>query len=491
MTRIRPVPAPRSSVLFAACLLALSGCTSMAPHYVRPPTPVSDTLPAQPPTTMGDARAVAELQWRQVFLDPRLQQVIALALENNRDLRIALLNIESQRAQYRIQRASSLPAIDASASQSRSRGSDTSGEAGVSRGASAEVGIASWELDLFGRIRSLNDQALETWLATTETQRGTRLSLVAEVATAWLTLCADQQRLELATQTLHNQQQTLALSQQRHAQGIASGLDLAQVEASVQSARADVASYTAQLAQDRNALELLAGTHVQDTLLPSSAELGSAVALAPIPPDLDSRVLLERPDVLAAEHALKAANANIGAARAAFFPSISLTASTGRSSDALSSLFSGGQRTWSFVPSISIPIFHAGALKAELDVATLGKHIEVARYEKSIQSAFAEVADALVARANLDEQLDAQHALVDANQRGYTLADTRYRAGVDGYLEALDAQRSLYAALQAQITLQLSEANNRVALYKVLGGGADAQPSASAAASASVQDLPG
>lgn len=461
-------------MLLAGCLLALAGCTSLAPRYTRPAAPVSDTLPAGVPAIASDAGAVVDLPWRQVFLDTRLQQVIALALENNRDLRIALLNIETQRAQYRIQRAASLPSIDASAAQSRSRGTDASGQSGVSRSASAEVGIASWELDLFGRVRSLKDQALENWLATTETQRGTRLTLVAEVASAWLTLCADQQRLELARQTLHNQQQTLALTQERHAQGIVSGLDLSQVEASVHSARSDLASYTVQLAQDRTALELLVGTRLEAPLLPSSEALDSAVALAPIRSGLDSRVLLDRPDVLAAEHALKAANANIGAARAAFFPSIALTANTGRSSDALSSLFSGGLRTWSFIPSISIPIFHAGALKAELDVATLGKHIEVARYEKSIQSAFAEVADALVARANLDEQLEAQRALVAANQRGFTLADTRYRTGVDSYLEALDAQRSLYSAQQAQITLQLSEANNRVTLYKVLGGGADA-----------------
>lgn len=341
MTRTCPPPGPRHSMLLAGCLLALAGCTSMAPRYTRPAAPVSDTLPAGVPAIASDAGAVVDLPWRQVFLDTRLQQVIALALENNRDLRIALLNIETQRAQYRIQRAASLPSIDASAAQSRSRGTDASGQSGVSRSASAEVGIASWELDLFGRVRSLKDQALENWLATTETQRGTRLTLVAEVASAWLTLCADQQRLELARQTLHNQQQTLALTQERHAQGIVSGLDLSQVEASVHSARSDVASYTVQLAQDRTALELLVGTRLEAPLLPSSEALDSAVALAPIRSGLDSRVLLDRPDVLAAEHALKAANANIGAARAAFFPSIALTANTGRSSDALSSLFSG------------------------------------------------------------------------------------------------------------------------------------------------------
>ncbi len=461
-------------LLVIASLAALSGCVSMAPRHTRPSIPVSSDFPTAPAAGGGE-QAVAALAWRKVFLDAHLQQVIALALENNRDLRVALLNIQSQQAQYRIQRAALLPAVDASASQSRSRATTTSGSSQISQSASAEVATASWELDLFGRVGSLKAQALETWLATGETQRATRLSLVAEVATAWLTLAADQQRLELARQTLHNQQQTLALTRSRHAEGISSGLDLAQVEASVQSARADVASYATQLAQDRNALELLAGTRLDDSLMPLANALERAVALAPLPAGLDSSALLERPDVLAAEHALRAANASIGAARAAFFPRIALTASGGRGSDALSSLFSGGQRTWSFIPSISVPIFQGGALKAELDVATLGKQIEIARYEKSIQSAFAEVADALAARANIDEQLDAQRALVAAYQRGYTLADTRYQTGVDSYLEALDAQRSLYSAQQTQISLYLSEAGNRVTLYKVLGGGADAQ----------------
>lgn len=470
---------PRHAMLALACVATLCGCASMAPPYERPQAPVATQFRdgAAAGADSGVTMAVAWLDWQQVFLDARLRQVISLALRNNRDLRVALLNIESERAQYRIQRADLFPSIDATASQTRARTSASSGGGGgVSQTASADVGFSSWELDLFGRVRSLKQQALETWLSTGQTQRSTRMTLVAEVAAAWLTVAADQQRLALARQTLDSQRQTLRLSQAEHDEGTISGLDLAQVQTSVESARADMASYTTQLAQDRDALELLVGAPVGDALLPGDDALQRSVALAPIPGDLDSRVLLQRPDVLAAEHALKAANADIGAARAAFFPTISLTASSGRDSTALDTLFDSGNRTWSFVPSVSLPIFHAGALKAELDVAKLSKQIEVAEYERTIQTAFSEVADALAARANLDEQLDAQAALVAATQRSYTLADVRYRNGVDSYLEALDAQRSLYTAQQNQITLRLTEANNRVTLYKVLGGGADAEP---------------
>ncbi|WDS35128.1 efflux transporter outer membrane subunit [Pseudoxanthomonas sp.] len=470
---------PRA-VLAAACLAALSGCVSMAPRYARPDAPVAAQFRDTAAAGASDQTTtpVAELDWQQVFLDARLRQVITLALDNNRDLRIALLNIESQRAQYRIQRADLFPTIDVSGSQSRSRtsaSSSTTGTGSVSQSATAEVGISSWELDLFGRIRSLKNDALETWLATSETQRSTRLTLVAEVAADWLTVAADQQRLQLARDTLASQRQSLKLTQAQHDEGVMSGVDLAAMQSTVESARADVASYTTQLAQDRNALELLVGAPVGDALLPGADALDASVALAPLPANLDSRVLLQRPDVLSAEHTLKAANANVGAARAAFFPTISLTASTGRGSDALSSLFDSGNRTWSFVPTITLPIFDAGALKGALDVAKIEKSIEVATYEKAIQTAFSEVADALVARANLAEQLDAQNALVDATQRSYTLADARYRNGVDSYLEALTSQRSLYSAQQDQITLRLTEASNRVTLYKVLGGGADAQ----------------
>ncbi|MXV32170.1 efflux transporter outer membrane subunit [Xanthomonas sp. LMG 8989] len=474
------------SALALACAGLLAGCASLAPSYARPDARVPATFAnGDSSSGNGDAVAnVASLDWRQVFLDPRLQHVIAQALEHNRDLRVAVLNIDKARAQYRIQRADLFPSVSVSGSQSASRSSaatSLSGRSEVARTYAADVGISSWELDLFGRIRSLKEEALETYLATAQTQRSTRLSLVAEVAADWLTVAADQQRLALAQQTLDSQRRTLALTEARHREGIASGLDLAQVQTSVESARADVASYTTQLATARNALDLVVGAPVAADALPQAGALEGGVALAPLPAPLESRVLLQRPDVLYAEHTLKSANADIGAARAAFFPTISLTASTGRSSGALSSLFDAGNRTWSFVPSISVPIFRAGALKAELDVSRITRDVNVATYEKAIQSAFSEVADALATRAQLDERMDAQRALVAVTQRSYDLAEARYRNGVDSYLDALDSQRSLYSAQQDLITLRLTEAGNRVTLYKVLGGGADAQSGESVA----------
>jgi len=466
----------------AATLLALAGCT-LAPTYQRPAAPVpADLAAADAAPAAGIAVDTLALpDWQQVFLDPRLRQTIALALQNNRDLRVAMLSIDKARAQYRLQRAAQLPSFDANASMSRGRTSAASNDDGVSEVSTSDalqVGLSSWQLDLFGQLRSLSQEAQQTWLSSAENQRSVRLSLIAQVAAAWLTVAADQAQLTLAQQTLDSQAQTLQLTERQHSVGSVSGLDLAQQQTSVESARVAVASAATQLAQARDALQLLVGAPVDATLLPTEQALQDSVALAPLPAHLSSAVLLQRPDVLAAEHSLQAANADIGAARAAFFPSLSLTASTGRSSDALSTLFSAGSRTWSFVPSITAPIFHAGALKASLDASKLGKDIAVAQYEKAIQSAFAEVADALATRDHLQAQLTAQQALVEASQRSYTLADARYRAGLDGHLAVLDAQRSLYAAQQALIALRQQDASNRVTLYQVLGGGADAQATA-------------
>ncbi|WMJ70902.1 efflux transporter outer membrane subunit [Stenotrophomonas sp. 24(2023)] len=462
----------------ATLTVLLGGCVSLAPHYQQPAAPVQAQFGNAATASDAGAAPSGMPAWRAVFLDAHLQQAITLALDNNRDLRVAVLQVEKDRAQYRIQRAALLPSVDASGSVNRARSSASASDTGtaqVSETDTLQVGISSWELDLFGRVRSLKNEALQNWLASAENQRAARTSLVAEVATAWLSLAADQQALGLAQQTHDSQQQTLQRTQARHAQGLASGLDLSQVEGSVEAARGAVARLQTQVAQDRDALQLLVGAPLQDDLLPSAQALDGSVALAALPADLSSTVLLQRPDVLAAEHTLQAANADIGAARAAFFPTLTLTANLGRSSDALSSLFSAGSRTWSFVPSITAPIFHAGALKASLDASKIGKDIGVAQYEKAIQQAFSEVADALAARDHLAEQLAAQRALVAAGQRSYTLADARYRTGLDGYLQALDAQRSLYAAQQDLIALQQQEAANRVTLFKVLGGGADAR----------------
>ncbi|MCC4594441.1 efflux transporter outer membrane subunit [Xanthomonas campestris pv. phormiicola] len=465
-----------SRLLAATCCAALAAC-SMAPHYARPAPPVPPQFDAAGSATPGAGAALAMPDWREVFLDPRLRQVIALGLENNRDLRVAMLDIDKARAQYRIQRAALAPSLDANASSSRQRTSASASDSGQAQTGSSDtlqVGISSWELDLFGRVRSLKDEALETWLASAETQRSVRLSLIGEIADDWLAVGADQQLLALAQQTLDSQEQTLRRSRAQHDNGIGSGLDLAQIQSSVEAARVDVARDATQLAQARDALQLVVGAPVDAALLAGSDAFDRSVALAPLPAGLDAAVLLQRPDVLAAEHALQAANADIGAARAAFFPTVSLTASTGRSSDALSTLFAAGSRTWSFVPSIALPIFHAGALKASLDVSKIGKNIAVAQYEKAIQSAFRDVADALAQRDHLAAQLSAQQALVDAVRRSHTLAEARYRAGVDDYLQVLDAQRSLYAAQQDLIGLRLQDDSNRVALYTALGGGADA-----------------
>ena len=469
-----------------ATALLLGGCISMAPDYRRPEAPVATQWRDAPAAQVATAdaatanRPVAGIPWQDFFQDERLRRVIALALENNRDLRIAMLNIEKARAQYRIQRADLFPAITAGGSQSASRtpssvssstsSSSSSASAVVSRQYSADVGFSSYELDLFGRIRSLTDEALQTFLATAETQRSTRLSLVAEVAGDWLTLAADRQRLALARQTLESQRESLRLTEHLHAQGTASGLDLAQIQSSVESARADVASYAAQVQQDHNALELIVGAAVPEEMLPPEEALKASVALAQIPADMSSSVLLQRPDVLSAERSLKAANADIGAARAAFFPTISLTASTGFGSSQLSGLFGSGNRSWSFAPSISVPIFNAGSLRASLKVSEVERDVAVATYEKTIQTAFKETADALAVRATLQEHLDAQQALVEATARSYKLSTARYRSGVDSYLDALDSQRSLYTAQQNLISLQLTESSNRVTLYKVLGG---------------------
>ncbi|OAX64150.1 transporter, partial [Xanthomonas translucens pv. translucens] len=467
-------------LLALACCTALAAC-SMAPHYARPAAPVPLRFDTAGSATPAADAALALPDWREVFLDPRLRQVIALGLDNNRDLRMAMLAIDKARAQYRIQRAALAPALDATASSSRQRTSasaSASGQAQIDSSDTVQVGISSWELDLFGRVRSLKDEALETWLASAETQRSVRLSLIGQIADAWLAVGADQQSLALAQQTLDSQEQTLRRSRAQHDNGIGSGLDLAQIQSSVEAARVAVARAATQLAQARDALQLVVGAPVDAALLAGTDAFDGSVALAPVPAQLDAAVLLQRPDVLAAEHALKAANADIGAARAAFFPTVSLTASSGRSSDALSTLFAAGSRTWAFVPSIALPIFHAGALKASLDVSRIGKNIAVAQYEKAIQSAFSDVADALAQRDHLDAQLSAQRALVEAVRRSHTLAEARYRAGVDGYLQVLDAQRSLYAAQQDLIALRLQDDSNRVALYTVLGGGADARATA-------------
>ncbi|GAE50387.1 efflux transporter outer membrane subunit [Xanthomonas arboricola] len=463
----------------------LSGCTLM-PRYARPDAPVPERFAGTELSTASttadtaspeQAIDIANIGWRQVFTDPALQQVIALALENNRDLRVAALNIEVARAQYRVERAALLPAVQGTGTASNARTPSElaiPGQPQVFRTYSANIGVSAYELDLFGRVRSLKEQALQQFLSTAEARRSTHISLVAEVATAYLTLAADQQLLQLAQSTLSSQGDSYRLQQRSFELGVASQLSLRQAQTTVETARVDVERYTAQVAQDRNALVLLVGTQVPAELLPQALPDGASVdgnVLASVPAGLPSQLLQRRPDILEAERNLRAANANIGAARAAFFPSISLTASTGSSSSSLSNLFDSGTRAWSFVPTLTLPIFNAGRNRANLDMAKANRDIEVAQYEKAIQSAFREVSDALAQRETLGRQLQAQQALVDATADSYRLSQARFERGVDSYLQALDAQRALYSAQQNLITTQLSRFTNLATFYKAMGGG--------------------
>lgn len=475
----QPVRASRRRPPLRALMVALAasalGACSMMPAYERPVAPVPASLPqTQQSAGPVSAQAVDSAAWADYFADERLRGVIALALDNNRDLRIAALNIERARAQYGIQRADLLPSIAVSGGQSAQRVPGDlnmmSGEPAISRQYSANLGFASYELDFFGRVRSLEEQALQVYLGTEEARRSAQVSLVAEVANAWLRLAADRERLALARSTLETRQQSVTLVRRSLELGAVSALDLNQAETLLQTARADAARYAALVAQDENALALLVGAAVPAGLQPPA--LDDSVAAVPVlPADLSSEVLVRRPDVAQAERALMAANASIGAARAAFFPRITLTASAGTASSTLDGLFDAGSGAWSFVPQIRIPIFEAGRLQASLDVAEIQRDINVAQYEKAIQSAFREVADALAERATLAEQLAARQALVQATQRSFELSEARYKGGVDSYLNLLDAQRSLYGAQLELIGTRLSDAVNRVALYKALGGG--------------------
>ncbi|MDR8363945.1 AdeC/AdeK/OprM family multidrug efflux complex outer membrane factor [Pseudomonas sp. JL3] len=449
----------------------LGGC-SLIPDYQRPEAPIATQYPqtsAYAPALSGPIGA--DQGWREMFRDPVLQQLIESSLLNNRDLRVAVLNVEAYQAQYRIQRADIYPAISANGSGSRQRLPSSltqTGDSAISSSYSATLGISAYELDLFGRIRSLSEEASFIYLSSEEARRSTQLSLVASVANAYLTWRADQELLKLTQDTLQSYEQSLRLTERTNQVGTTSALALSQSRTSVESARASLAKFQRQVAQDLNSLALLVGTSVSDDLpsLPLASDL-----LAEVPAGLPSDLLQRRPDILQAEYLLQSANANIGAARAAFFPSISLTANAGSSSSELSGLFKGGSGGWLFQPQINIPIFNAGSLRASLDYSKIQKDISVAQYEKSIQAAFQEVADGLAARKTFRDQLTAQHDLVQANQDYYRLAERRYRIGVDNNLTFLDAQRSLFSAQQTLIIDRLAQLTSEVNLYKALGGG--------------------
>jgi len=463
----------KSLLSLAVAAFVLGGC-SLIPDYQQPEAPVAGQYPQGPAYSpaQAPAQAAAEQGWKQFFHDPALQQLIKVALENNRDLRVAALNIDAFAAQYRISRADLFPAVSANGTGSRQRlpaNASQTGEAGITSSYSATVGVNAYELDLFGRVRSLNEEALQKYFATEEGRRSTQLSLVASVANAYLTWQADKELLKVTQDTLAAFEESYKLTARSNEVGVASALDLAQSRTSVENARAQLARYTRQVAQDENSLVLLLGTGVPANL-PAAKPLNEDL-LAEVPAGLPSDLLQRRPDILQAEHNLKAANANIGAARAAFFPSISLTANAGTLSPDLSGLFKGGSGTWLFQPQINLPIFNAGSLRASLDYSKIQKDIGVANYEKSIQTAFQEVADGLAARGTYTDQVQAQRNLVSANQDYYRLAERRYRIGVDSNLTFLDAQRQLFNSEQNLITDRLAQLISQVNLYKALGGG--------------------
>lgn len=476
----------RLNILAAALSLAfLAGC-SLAPHYQRPALPVPDELPLAPAD--GDPTGnAADLHWQQFVQDDELRELVGMALEGNRDLRIAVQNIELARAQYRIRRADQLPTL--SASVAGERGSVNSAGANVQSGYSVGLGVAAWELDFFGRVASLKDAALAQFLATTEARKAAQISLVASVASAWLQLKTDTELLALAERTLETREQSLELMRMRFENGASSALDLRQTESLAASARASVAQQRRLRGQDLNLLALLVGAPIPEHLMPVAAQAddttdtaGELVAMAtptpdlpqfhPVPAGLSSDLLLQRPDIRAAEQQLIAANADIGAARANFFPRITLTGTLGRISGEFEDLFgSDGQRVWSVGAGLSLPIFDMGRNRANLAVAKAAREIAVAQYEKAIQTGFREVADALIARSTLVDELAAFEAQADAERDRFQLAELRYRNGVASYLDLLDAQRSLYSIEQALAQTRLAQRASEVQLYQALGGG--------------------
>ncbi|NHK26832.1 efflux transporter outer membrane subunit [Parvularcula flava] len=459
--------------LVAVSAIALSGCVSLAPDYERPDAPVPVALP------VGDVDgsvAIIGADWRSVFTDPALQQVIETALVNNRDLRVATLNVQAARARYGITGAARYPTISASASATEREVFDEGGSAQdpsvafqqVDQ-ASAQLATTAYELDLFGRVNSLNRQALQQYFAAEENRRNAELTLIGTVANAWISLATNERLLALAIDTADAQEESLALTQQLFEAGAANELDYRRALGSVETSRADIARYEALVAQARNALILLTGAPVPETVM-DEAELLPAPVSTDLAITRSSDVLLTRPDVLAAERTLEAANANIGAARAAFFPRITLTGSAGYTSTELDGLFTDGTGVWSFTPSVSVPIFSGGANRANLRLAKTQRDIALAQYEQAIQSAFRETADALAVSQTIDRRIASLENFVNANERALELSELRLREGIDSYLSVLDAQRTVYQARQALIAAQQERASNAVALYLALGG---------------------
>lgn len=454
--------------------LALAAC-DMAPKYTRPEMPVPAASPQGPAYGTDAAGAIipADTGWRDFFTDPRLQRVIETALTNNRDLRLAVANVAQARAQYKVQRADLLPTVGATGTATYSEqplvqfGQSQRLNTDVYQ---AQLGISAWEIDLFGRVRNLTKAAQEQYFASVENRNAAQTALIAETATAWLTMAADQERLRIATDLEKAFGETLNLTKARFDKGVASELEVRQAQTSYDNARSDIAEATTLVAQDQNALNLLAGTTLNAGDLPEAFPTSDAT-IDTLPAGIASDVLLRRPDIAAAEHQLLGANANIGAARAAFFPQISLTAALGTVSLGLSNLFKSGSDTWSVAPSATLPIFDFGRNKGNLRYAKATYDAMLATYEKSVQTGFREVADALARQGTMTRQMEAQTSLRDSAKVAYTLSEARFRSGIDGFLTTLDSQRSLYTAEQSLLATRLTRAANMVEVYRAMGGG--------------------
>jgi len=462
----------------AAIAVTLAGC-SLAPKYERPAAPVAETYPnadaAWSATPNARATTAHQIEGSATPLgDDRLRALLALALENNRDLHVAALNVERVRALYRIQRAATLPNISASGDATRRQTPAALSPSGTRIASTYQAGltIPAYELDFFGRVASLREAALQQYLASEEAHRSAHIALVSAVSRQYFGLLAADEQLALAHNTLDAAERSYALNHQSFEAGVASELDLRTAEAQREAVRASVAQLEQARDLAHNALVLLVGSPLPATL-PAPGNLATQQLIDDLPAGLPSALLTRRPDIRAAEHTLRAANANIGVARAAFFPSVRLTAFGGSASPELSDLFEGASKAWTFAPNIALPLFAGGANIAQLDAAQLAKRIEVANYEKTIQTAFREVADALAVAKSIGTQIDAQTARVAAATRRYELSEARYKAGVDSYLAVLLAQQELFTAQQQLVAARLSRLSNLVSLYAALGGGWD------------------
>jgi multidrug efflux system outer membrane protein len=453
-----------------ALALAMAGCVNLAPRYERPAAPVAGAFPTVEGTVnSGNAvanEAPAAIAWQRFFTDPRLQQLINVALANNRDLRVSVLNIEAARAQYQIQRSNQFPAVNAGITGQRQT---TGKDEPISSVYQAGLSVSAFELDFFSRVRNLSDAALAQFLATEEARKTAQISMIAQVANTYLTFLADEELLALVQQTLKTREESLRLTNLRFENGVSSKLDLQQAVSLVEQARTTLAQAQRQRAQDLNLLTLLIGQPIPDNL-PAGATLATT-NLPDLPAGMPSDLLTTRPDIRSAEQQLMAANANIGAARANYFPRITLTGSAGTASSELSGLFKSGTFGWTFAPQAILPLFDFGRTRAGVEGARAQRDIAVAQYEKSIQTAFREVADALAGQATYSEQLRAQQAVAAAETDRFNLSDLRYRNGTASYLDLLDAQRSLFTAQQQAIQANLLRLQNQVTLYRVLGGG--------------------